>query len=62
MLRVATKKSENKPRRVKYRGLIADATMLGVHRNHLYLVLSGKRQSISLLRRYRALKRGNPKN
>lgn len=48
--------------RVKYRGLVADAAMLGVHHNHLYMVLSGRRKSTSLLRRYRALKRGNPKN
>lgn len=40
----------------RFPGLIADADALGVHRTHLYLVLSGQRTSASLLQRYRALK------
>ena len=43
-------------RQVKFPGLLNAALALGVHRNHLYLVLSGQRTSKSLLRRYRALK------
>lgn len=44
----------------RFPGLIADAEALGVHRTHLYLVLSGQRTSASLLRRYRALKATHP--
>lgn len=51
-----------RPRRTspltRFPGLLADADALGVHRTHLYLVLSGQRVSESLLRRYRALKAG----
>ena len=42
-------------------GIIKDAAALEVHRIHLYLVLSGKRQSHRLLARYRALKQGDGK-
>ena len=41
---------------VRFPGLVTDAETLGVHRNHLYLVLSGQRSSISLLQKYRELK------
>jgi hypothetical protein len=43
--------------RLLYPGRIADARALGVTANHLYLILSGRRTSHSLLRRYHALKR-----
>lgn len=43
-------------RSVRFPGLINDAAALGVHRNHLYLVLCGKRQSSRLLSRYLRLK------
>lgn len=50
---------KRKPRRLvnPIKGLIADAATLGVHRNHLYLVLKGKRQSASLTARYQELQR-----
>jgi len=52
-----TKASLKKPlRQVRFPGLMTAAQTLGVHRNHLYLVLSGKRTSHSLLRRYNAWK------
>jgi hypothetical protein len=37
-------------------GICADAEALGVHRIHLWNVLKGRRESRSLLRRYKALK------
>jgi DNA-binding phage protein len=48
-------------RRWRFRGICADAETLGVHRNSLYKVLSGERQSRSLMTRYRALKAIRPK-
>ena len=57
MLRETKPAKQAKPSRVKYAGIMADAASLGVHRIHLYLVLSGRRESRSLLRRYRQLKR-----
>lgn len=46
-----------KPKRqVRFPGLLTAAHHLGVHRNHLYLVLTGKRTSHSLLRRYNQFK------
>ena len=42
--------------RVKYVGIVNDARRLRCSRIHLYLVLSGKRTSHSLTRRYHALK------
>ena len=45
--------SEAKKRRYKLRGnLIAAANKLGVSYGHLYMVVSGKRESVSLLNRY----------
>lgn len=38
-------------------GIVADAEKLGVSRIHLYKVLRGKRQSKSLIRRYRELQK-----
>jgi hypothetical protein len=46
--------SIDKPRRWRFRGLLRAAEALGVHRNHLYLVLSGRRKSRRLLARYEA--------
>lgn len=43
-------------RRVRFRGVVADARALGVHRNTLYKVLSGIWSSRSLTQRYQALK------
>jgi len=43
-------------RRVRFRGLVADAQALGVHRNTLYKVLAGIWRSRSLTRRYQALR------
>ena len=44
--------------RTLFPGLLDDARALRVHRNHLYLVLSGRRTSHSLLARYKQLKKG----
>lgn len=56
----ATRKRKGRPekyrRSVRFPGLLNDAQALGVHRNHLYLVLSGRRVSASLLHRYQQLK------
>jgi hypothetical protein len=41
--------------RVRFPGICRHAKLLGVHRIHLYLVLSGNRTGHSLLRRYKAL-------
>ena len=45
--------------RTIHQGIVADAKALDVHRIHLWLVLTGRRQSRSLVRRYRALKKGS---
>lgn len=42
----------------QFPGLLDAAKALGVHRNHLYLVLSGRRVSHSLTQRYADLKGG----
>lgn len=47
---------EKTRRVVRFPGLVTDAETLGVHRNHLYLVLAGQRRSVSLLNKYRELK------
>lgn len=57
----ATRKKSNpkhptKNSRVRFPGIMSDASVLGVDRIHLFRVLKGERQSASLLRRYRALK------
>lgn len=44
-------------RQVRFPGLVTSAEALGVSRNHLYLVLAGKRVSASLARRYLDLKK-----
>jgi hypothetical protein len=49
-------RSKSKARRAaRIKGLCAAAAALGVHRTHLYLVLSGRRESASLRARYEAL-------
>jgi hypothetical protein len=53
MQRGATKTGAK--RRWRFRGICADARTLGVHRNSLYKVLAGERQSRSLMERYRAM-------
>jgi hypothetical protein len=55
MLRVTKGKSETK-RRSRFTGICADAEALGVSREHLFRVLTGERQSRSLMRRYLELK------
>lgn len=54
----ATSNIKRVRRQVRFPGLVTDAETLGVHRNHLYLVLAGKRISADLTKRYRALKNG----
>jgi len=50
-------RSKDKPKRViRYHGICADAATLGVNRNSLYKVLSGRWVSKSLSARYAALK------
>lgn len=49
-------RSQKSRRVVRFPGLLNDAEALGVHRNHLYLVLTGRRISVSLTQRYHQLK------
>jgi hypothetical protein len=61
MIHVSTNKRNGKKRRLgrhitRFPGICSDALDLGVHRMHLYQVLTGRHQSYSLLRRYQALK------
>jgi hypothetical protein len=51
------KKGTRKPER--FPGIIDAARRLGVSRVHLYLVLSGRRESRSLTLRYHALRKGD---
>lgn len=53
-----TPKNQRKGRRApraRIPGICEDAATLGVNRSHLYRVLTGRRQSRSLLERYAAL-------
>lgn len=45
-------------RQVKYPNIGAEAAALGVTRQHLWEVLENNRPSKSLLKRYKALKKG----
>ncbi len=54
-LRSARGISENK-RTTRFPGIVEDAKALGVNRIHLWLVLTGRRQSTRLMVRYRALR------
>lgn len=57
MSRTTTKSKPKKPRGpTKFPGIKDDAAALGVDRVHLFRVLTGKRQSHSLKRRYAELK------
>jgi len=44
-------------KRTKFPGITQDAKTLGCNRIHLYLVLDGRRESKSLTRRYKELKK-----
>lgn len=45
-------------RTIRFPNIVSDAKSLGVSRIHLYFVLSGRRESPGLLRRYHDLKKG----
>lgn len=50
-------KARNTPKNpTQFPGISRDAEALGVTRTHLWLVLSGRRQSRRLMRRYKLLK------
>lgn len=51
-------KSPRRARRVRFAGIGEAAQALGVDRTHLWRVLTGQRQSRSLLRRYEAFVAG----
>jgi hypothetical protein len=61
MLRVTKGKGETK-KRSRFTGICADAHALGVSREHLFRVLTGERESRSLLRRYLELKQSGRTN
>lgn len=48
-------KIQTKKSKVRFPRIARDAAALGVDRTHLWRVLTGRRESASLLRRYRAL-------
>jgi 16S rRNA U1498 N3-methylase RsmE len=56
MLRQRSKNTKPKRGPTKYKGIIRDATELGVTRVHLWRVLEGERESDPLMRRYADLK------
>lgn len=58
MLRAAQENARQKKgkRPIRFRGLVAAAREFGVHRNHLYLCLAGKRVSHSLVAKWNDLK------
>ena len=60
MLRAAQENARQKKgkRPVRFRGLVAAAREFGVHRNHLYLCLAGKRVSKKLVAKWNDLKSG----
>ena len=49
-------KKESPKKVTRFHGIVGHAERLGVSRIHLWLVLSGRRQSRSLLKRYRKIK------
>lgn len=51
-----SKMEKTQTRRKRIEGIVKAAEQLGVTRVHLYLVLTGQRESRSLLSRYHALK------
>ena len=58
MLRETKSKASQKAgkRLIRFKGLVAAAREFGVHRNHLYLCLAGKRASRSLVAKWNDLK------
>jgi hypothetical protein len=48
-------KAKTKKRRQQFRGIGQHAEQLGVRREHLWMVLTGRRESRSLLIRYAAI-------
>lgn len=50
-------KAKSKNRGMKFKGIGRHAQMLGVRREHLWLVLTGQRTSHSLLSRYSQIKK-----
>ena len=58
-----TEKANKKQKRAKpIKGITADAVTLGVTREHLWRVLTGKRKSPGLLKRYEDLQTMKMKN
>ena len=53
----STKKPHPRSLPPRFPGIVESARALGVSRDHLFKVLTGKRSSASLLERYRALQR-----
>lgn len=52
-----TPKAKPRTGKAKFPGITADAKALGVTRPHLFLVLTGKRQSVRLLAAYKQLQK-----
>lgn len=52
-------KSEKPRRAVRFKGICAQAEELGVDRIHLWKVITGRRESRSLLARYQSLVGGS---
>lgn len=50
-------KRATKERHWRFRGICADASVLGVHRTSLYKVLTGERPGKNLMARYTDLKK-----
>jgi len=57
MQRVSKETPQKPSRQVRFPGICTAAHDLGVHRNHLRLVLLGKRTSKKLVNRYSAWKK-----
>ena len=53
---MAARLAASREQSLRFPGLMEASRQLGVHRNHLYLVLAGHRTSHSLKRRYNELK------
>lgn len=61
-MKSTTTRANNKTGKTRrFRGISADAERLDVCRQHLWQVLTGRRQSRSLLSRYQQLKRHTQK-
>ena len=55
--KIKRKKKRLHRHKVRFPGITEDAKKLGVSRPHLWMVLTGSRESMSLTRRYQALKK-----